>query len=287
MTYDYRSELARVRTYYTGDPLQKRFSALICGGIGTGKTYLLRTARFPVHIDSFDPGGTKCLKPWIDKGLIIADTSFEDEDPFNPSQWARWMKAIELRFKINYFNYFGTYAIDSSTKWQDAAMNAQLALAGRAAQAPQRNHDYVPTKVNMVNYINKLMKIPCDFILTGHFREDEEILAIDTKTGIEKKKVEYRYLTIGQAATTIPLLFDEIYVLQTRETSKGLEHELLIEAQGKYTARSRLKSNGKLDAVEPANIKELLKKIGLTWEDKPKLELDAPGPAPSTETTTQ
>jgi hypothetical protein len=272
MAYDAAKELERVKKYYEGDPLQKRFSLLLCGGIGTGKTYLLRTARFPVHIDSFDPGGTKCLKPWIDKGHIVVDTSFENEDPFKPTAWDRWKKVQEVRFKIGYFDLFGTYAIDSSTKWQDAAMNAQLKIANRLGQAPQRNHDYVPVKIDMVNYITKFMNIPCDFILNGHFKENEEILSIDTKTGITRKTVEYTYLTIGQAATTIPLLFDEIYVLQTKESSDGLVHELLIESQGKFTARSRLKSNGKLNAVEPANIKELLKKIGLTWEDKPKLE---------------
>jgi len=63
MSYDPRKELKRVTDYYNQDPLQKRFSAIISGDIEAGKTYLLSTARFPVHIDSFDPGGTKCLAP--------------------------------------------------------------------------------------------------------------------------------------------------------------------------------------------------------------------------------
>lgn len=270
MPYDYRNELKKVRDYYSGDPLQKRFSALICGDIGVGKTYLLRTARLPIHIDSFDPGGTKCLRPWIEKGHIVVDTSYENEDPFNPHVWAEWTKNQAIRFQIGYYEHFGTYAIDSSTKFQDAAMNFQLASAGKAGEAPRHRHDYNPTKVLITNYFSKFMSLPCDFILTGHFRENEELLSIDTSTGIERKIVEYRFMTIGQAAITIPLMFDEIYVLQM----KGRERELLLESQGKYIARSRLKSNGKLDVVEPANIRELLKKIGLQWEDKPKLEIE-------------
>ena len=70
MPYDALTELKRVKEYYNNDPLQKRFSAIICGETNTGKTYLLNTARFPIHIDSFDPGGTKCLDPWIKKGDI-------------------------------------------------------------------------------------------------------------------------------------------------------------------------------------------------------------------------
>lgn len=272
MTYDYRNELEAVKKYYEGDPLQKRFSALICGPIGIGKTYLLSTCRFPVHIDSFDPGGTKCLRDLINAGWVVADTSYENEDPFAPSAWERWVRRTELRFEIGYFNYFGTYCLDSSTKWQDAAMNFQLKSAGRVGQAPQHRHDYTPTKILMQNYTRKFMNIPCDYILTGHFRENEEILSIDRQTGIESKKVEYRYLTIGQAAVTIPLMFDEVYVMLAEATSSGTyDRKFLLESQGTYIARSRLKANGKLNAIEPANIKALLKKIGLPYENKPKL----------------
>ena len=274
MPYDYKNELKKVTDYYKGDSLQKRFSALVCSGIGSGKTYALSTARKPVHIDSFDPGGTKCLKPWIDKGEIIVDTEFENEDPFNPTAFALWKKKVDLRFQIGYFDHFGTFAIDSATKWMDAAMNAQLSLKGRTGEAPQRNHDYVPVKIDMQNYISKLMRLSCDFILNGHFKEDTEVLSVDTKTGIEKKKTQFRFLTIGKAAVTIPLQFDEIYVLETKETSKGYDRYFITEAQGQYIARSRLKSNGKLDVREPADYKALLKKIGLDWQDKPKLELE-------------
>ena len=65
MAYGPEEELKKVLDHYNGDPLQKRFSALICGAVGAGKTFLLRTARFPIHIDSFDYGGTKCLEKWI------------------------------------------------------------------------------------------------------------------------------------------------------------------------------------------------------------------------------
>jgi hypothetical protein len=274
VAYDYKQELKRVTEYYQGDPLQKRFSALIVGPSGVGKTFLLRTCRKPIHIDSFDPGGTKCLRDLIDSGDVIADTQWEADDPFNPTKFSRWKKAIELRLQIGYFKNFGTYVLDSASTWGDAAMNEQLGSAGHAAETPRRNHDYVPTKTAMQNYIRKLMSLPCDFILTGHLKENEEILSYDAATGIYRKNIEYRFLTIGQAVVTIPLLFDELYVMQTKDSAQGLKRELLIEAQGKYQARSRLKANGKLSPVEPADIKALLKKIGLAWEDKPRLEFE-------------
>jgi len=210
VAYDYTKELKKVKEYYDGDPLQKRFSALVTGETNAGKTYLLRTARKPIHIDSFDPGGTKCLRDLIKKGDVVADTQWESDDPFSPTTFANWKKAIDIRLKVGYFEHFGTYCIDSATTFGDAVMNSVLASKGRAGEAPQHRHDYNPQKVDMVNYIKKLMRIPCDFIMTGHLREIKKLIRIDPKTGIATEDIKYRFLTTGQAVVTIPLLFDEI-----------------------------------------------------------------------------
>jgi hypothetical protein len=273
MPYDYQQELKRVKDYYDQDPLQKRFSALVTGETNAGKTFLLRTARKPVHIDSFDPGGTKCLRDLIKSGDVIADTQWEADDPFNPDKFAKWMKAIDVRFQIGYFKHFGTYCIDSATTFGEAVMNYQLASRGSAGEAPRRNVDYVPQKTLMSNYIKKLMAIPCDFILTGHLKEIRKLISIDAKTGIAHEEIKYRFFTTGQAVITIPLLFDEIYVL-TGDDSRGRtpKRKMLIDSLGTYIARSRLKAKGLLDATEEPDIKGILKKIGLDWADKPKLK---------------
>lgn len=274
MAYDYTEELKRVKSYYNGDQLQKRFSALVTGETNAGKTFLLRTARKPIHIDSFDPGGTKCLRDLIEKGDIVADTQWEADDPFKPDKFAEWMKAIDIRLKIGYFDHFGTYALDSATTWGDAVMNYQLAGRGQAGESPNWGKDYVPQKTYMQNYIKKLMRIPCDFILTGHLRENRKVLSIDPKTGITRDEVNYRFYTTGQAVVTIPLLFDEIYVITgTDGRGRAPERKMLIDSLGTYIARSRLKANGKLDAVEEPDIKKLLKKIGLDWSDKQRLDI--------------
>ena len=282
MPYDPREELKRVKEYYSNDPLQKRFSALITGGTGSGKTFLLRTARMPVHIDSFDPGGTKCLKTWIDKGDIVADTRWENEDPYNPTVFKKWMEETDKRIQFRYFDMFGTYALDSLTTFGDAAMNFQLVdplkkdgsheKTSRAGEPPQYRKDYTPQKVHVVNRIKKLMTLPCDFFLMAHLNTIEEVMSF-TKQGEAIKKTIYRVLVTGQAVVTVPLQFDELYVLLGKETSTGVHRELLIDAQGKYVARSRLKREGKLGVHEEADVRKLLQKIGLRWEDKPKLEV--------------
>ncbi len=269
MAYDAKTELDRVKKYYANDPLQKRFSAIISGETNTGKTFLLRTARLPIHIDSFDPGGTKCLSDLIQKGDVVVDTKWENENPFKPSAFAEWMKTTEIRFETKYFEQFGTYCIDSLTTFSTAVMNHQLGLKSRAGEAPQHRVDYQPQKVLIENYIRKLMNLSCDFILTGHLKEEEELLFIDPKTGIKKTDIKYRLFITGQAVITIPLLFDELYVLIGKGSPP--KREMLIDSLGKYIARSRLKADNKLLFSEEPDIKKLLKKVGLKWEDKSRL----------------
>ena len=272
MAYDYKNELEKIRKYYEGDPLQKRFSALITGETNAGKTYILRTARKPIHIDSFDPGGTKCLRDLISSGDVIADTQWEDEDPYSPNAFAKWMKAIDMRIQIGYFNNFGTYCLDSATTFGEAVINYEMEGKGRAGEVPQHRKDYNPQKVYMTNYIKKLMRLPCDFILTGHLREIKKLIHLDTSTGVAKEDIKYRFLTTGQAVVTIPLLFDEIYVIIGEEGRTEPKRKMLIDSVGTYNARSRLKMNGLLKSVEEPDIKALLKKVGMPCEDKPRLD---------------
>lgn len=270
MAYDAAAELKKVREFYASDKMQKRFSAIITGETNAGKTYLLRTARFPIHIDSFDPGGTKCLKDLIDSGDIIADTQWETEDPFNPKVYVEWKKVNEIRLKIGYFEQFGTYCIDSLTTFAQAAMNFQLGMKNDAGGVPQHRRDYNPQKVEIENRIRRLMNLPCDFIITGHLRETRDLRSVDKSSGIKYEEVRYRLHITGQAVVTIPLLFDELYVIKGK--GENPRREMLIDSLGEYVARSRLKGNGKLSASETPDIKALLKKAGLEWEDKPKLD---------------
>jgi len=268
--YDAKAELEKVKKHYSQDPLQKRFSALVTGETNSGKTYLLRTARRPIHIDSFDPGGTKGLTDLIKSGDVVVDTTYESEDPYAPTAYAEWKKINELRLDIGYFNQFGTYCIDSLTTFSDAVMHYQLNLADRAGQSPIFNVDYTPQKVEIENRVRRLMNLSCDFILTGHLERIAKLRSIDKK-GIRNEEVIYRLMITGKAVISIPLLFDELYVL--RGTGVNPRREMLIDSLGEYIARSRYKALFKDDPgghIEP-DLKEFLKKAGLEWQDKSRL----------------
>jgi len=276
MTYTYKNELANIKKYYEGDHLQQRYSLLLTGHKGSGKTSILRTCRKPIHVDSFDPGGTRVVKDMISAGDVIADTRFEDDDPMEPTRFEKWKHSVDKRLALKYYNLFGTYMLDSATTWGMSVMAYHLHQRSAAGTIPKwKEGDCTLQKNDMINYIKKLMRIPCDFILTGHLREHEEIISVDKSTGIVRKKYSYLFYTTGQAVVTIPLLFDELYVLAMVDTSEGLKRKLLLESTGQFHASSRLKGIGRLEAEELPDIKAILKKIGLSWEDKPKLDFES------------
>lgn len=258
MPLDIKTEINKIKEFYANDPKQSTFNLLLVGESGSGKTFMSRTARKPVHIDSFDVGGTKCVRKWIEKGEIIADTRWESEDPLKPSEFKSWKKEFEYRLTSGYFNHFGTYWLSSGTSWSDAIMNYVLAKAGIAGEAPRFTKDYTPQKVMIRNYISKMLNLPCDFIFEGHLKLVED----------PDKGTVFRFMTTGQGMITIPLMFDEIYVTAPKETSSGIEYRLLTKSTGTYLARSRLAADGLLDTYERADIKHILKKVGMPYKDK-------------------
>jgi len=265
---DARIEAQKLRTLYNDDPRQQSFRALITGETGSGKTYLLRTARKPVHIDSFDPGGTLGLQDEIVKGNIVVDTRYEREDREHPTMFREWVKNFEHRVRSKYFESFGTYCLDSSTLWAESIMNHVLLQDNRPGTAPKFTRDYVPQKVQIQNCMRRILDLPCDVIVTGHLQgvfeskvvEGEEVRVL---TGM-------RYMTTGQGMILIPLMFDELWVSISKERGSGTEYKLVTSKYQLYQAKTRIGA-GKFSTLENPDIKELLKKCGRNIEDKPKL----------------
>jgi hypothetical protein len=261
---DIKKEVQELKKLYDERPRKGNFTALLLGESGSGKTWVTRTARLPIHYDMFDPGGDTNLDDLIANGKAIVDMRWTEENPKKPSVFKDWEKVTEERFKSGYFNQFGTIVLDSATTWSEAIMNQVLKDAGIPGDAPRWAHDYVPQKVKITNWIKRFMSEPisCDFFLTGHLEGIK-----DEVTG----RMSYRFMTTGKAQVTIPLLFDEIYVLDPKGGQKDVEYRILTKATGTHLARSRMAKEGYLNTYEEANIKQLLKKCKRTITDKPLL----------------
>lgn len=262
MPLDIKLEVEQLRTKYQNDPLQGKTNILLTGESGTGKSYLLSTAPFPVHVDSFDPGGTQGLRTFINSGDIVADTAYEDEDPMKPTAFKLWKETFSRRLKSGYFNHFSTYCLDSATTWCDAILNYIQFKRGAPASIPEWNKDYHPQKVEIRNCLREVLNLPCHVLITGHLEPQ--------KDG-EGNIVARRFIMVGKGAVTIPLLFSETWVTEVRGSGDKAEYFIRTSSSGMYQAKSRLSAGGILSAREPANLREIFKKSGLNYEDKAKI----------------
>ena len=264
MPIDVRVEAEELRSMYKKSPRQDYSSVLLTGESGTGKTTLLKTCPFPIHVDSFDPTGTKSVRDYIEKGHIIPDIRYEDEDPMNPTAFKSWMREFEARRVGKYFEAIGTYMIDSASTFVDAIMNYVQNNPGGsgAGKVPVWNKDYHPQKVLIKNWLRKCMNLPCHFILTGHLEPQKDK---------EGNIIAKRFLMAGKGAIVVPLLFDEIWVTDSKETSSGVEYFIRLVNNGMLLARSRLAGTGCLDAIEKPNFRNIIKKAGMNYKDKPAI----------------
>ena len=253
-----RKEAEEIQRAYKEDPRAKTFNAIVYGGLGTGKTSLLKTCRKPLHVDSFDPGGTKVLDG--EEG-IYNDIKWEVEDPYRPTVAVDWDRKFHQRRKMGYFESLGTYALDSTTTWAQDIMYEIMKKAGRAGGVPYQQ-DWLPQMTVIENAMRYFLALPCDCILICHDDYDK-----DEATG----RMFVHPMLTGKLKRRIPLLFDELYYAQTKETAKGLEYQLLTRNTGLYQARTRLGKGGELSMYEEPNIKKILAKVGLDTSDKPLL----------------
>jgi hypothetical protein len=273
---DIKAEAQKLQQMYVEDPKQNSFNLLLLGESGSGKTTLCSTARAPIHIDSFDPGGTKALMPMVKEGKAIIDSRWESEDPTKPAlkkssgapgmeqAYPEWKKEFIRRVNMGYFEHMGTYILDSCTTWSLAIMNWVLNKDGMIGQAPRFTKDYGPQKIEIQNMIKVMLDLPCDFIMTGHLESDK-----DEVSG----RIKYKFMTTGKAEVIIPLQFDEIWTcIAEQKGMTNVDYKVLTAKNGAYPGSSKLAKLGDFKVFEEPNIKELLKKAKRPYLDKPLLK---------------
>jgi len=247
------TELEAIRTRYSNSTKQKKYNFLVYGNMGSGKSYSLRTARKPILIHSFDPGGTKGLREYIEAGDVLVDERWEiSETVSNPTIYRDWSAEITRLANGGFFNTVGTFVIDSLSTFMDA-LSWNIASKKGRTEGLLAIQDYSVLWNTLKTVISQCACLPCDFIMTGHIAEDK-----DEVTGRKSTSVNVP----GQAKTKLFTLFDEVYTAISTETSKGIEYKFLTANNGVYQARTRL-GVGKFSTYEPQDFTALLKKGGV------------------------
>jgi len=263
MALDIIAEVAKLKEMYKLKVGTGRFDGIVYGDKGSGKSSIYKTARKPVFVDSFDPGGTTVLRDEIEKGTIVVDNRWEREDPLHPTAFAEWDKEFHRRKRDGFFDAFATYGIDSFTTLSIAAMNEVLRKRGRAGGVPSTGagdeNDYVLQMLYLENALAGVFSLPCDLIITAHPEADK-----DDTTG----RIFVGPMITGKAKIRIPLLFSELYYAKAEATKDGVTYSLLTKLTGTFKASSRLSNKGQLEMYEEPNIKKILKKCGLPDTDK-------------------
>lgn len=260
MPLDIKKTLDEIQAQYTKRPASNSINVLLLGDRGTGKTSLLQTGRMPLLVDSFDPGGTKVFrKELIGKSIFIRN--YEEDRSTKPTEYARWEAQWEKDCRDGLLDGIGTYAIDSFTTFLQALGSETAKKKGRLTS----NDGILAIQDYQVigNVLRDIVKIcsskGCDFVLTGHLETDK-----DDETGVIRSTLK----TFKSMKVDIPLLFDETWVMQTKEGSKGIDYKVLTRNTGRIAASTRMGSGGKFEALEEPDIKKLLRKAGMSDKDK-------------------
>jgi len=262
----FQKEALELQRIYASDNRGETFRGIIAGKQGSGKTTLALTCPAPVHIDSFDPGGTLVLKEAIEAGTILADVRFEGEDPDDPKMFKTYIASLDRRLRAGYFDHIGTYILDSLTTFGAAALNTvikeRVNKGKHTSYVPQKD-DWFPQMTYLSRCIRKIAALPCHVLLLAHEKP------IKDKEG---NLLGYELLVTGNLQQLIPILFSELYILETKETPEGVKRALMTMSSGMHTAKSRLGRGGRFDKYEQPDIKHLLKKAGLPALDKAQPE---------------
>lgn len=253
------------KALHAKDPRTNTFNAIIFGPPKIGKSSIISTCRAPILVHSFDPGGTKVLKKDIEKGRVEVNSSFEREDPFKPWVFKDWVEEMKTLDKDGYFDYLGTFVMDSTTTWAQNIMYEVIRQAAasdkkkirRAGGHPHEN-DWLPQMQHIENWMRIFTGLSCDCVLIGHSDtpRDRDSGRTTGDTGL---------MITGKLRTKIPALYDEVYFM----TEKSGKRKLQTTTRGGVQSGTRLGHGGLLDEYEEPNIKNILKKVGSDWKDKP------------------
>lgn len=261
-----KKHITSLRDLYNQDLSRKRLRLCLYGEKGHGKTTAVLTARKPIYLQSFDPGGA--MLPQADKlvkeGNLVVDTRWESLDTKDPSVLVKWLDSMKELERGGLFQQCGTFVLDSLTFWSEFLMAKIIGDDSKNKTDVPQLQNYVPFQITFVNIMKGFYNLPCDVVITAHISTED-----DDVTGTRRTALNL----IGRTTSSkVMAAFSELWVAKKRVTSAGPSYRILTQGDGFYEASTRIGS-GLFTGEQDPDITQLLLKAGWNWEEKPPLEV--------------
>lgn len=269
MSLDIQTSLAEIDEMYANAGADTTLGALISGEGGVGKTAMCCTAPKPILFYQFDPKGSIVIERRLKNTEKKIVPLWADQSQ-SPTEWKKFLDLTDKHMELGIFDLFATVVVDSLTFALEACthyvanMAPKLKLEKNYTERPRNIPfigDYRIIYQELMDRIKRFSAFNINLIFTSHIETEADEITGEIKSNI----LAYRKLK-----GLIPPMFTEKYVIVTKPRSGQIaERILLTQPRGRYMASSQLG----LDPEEKPDFREIMKKSGLNFKDKPLLDV--------------
>lgn len=127
------------------------------------------------------------------------------------TMYTEWEKDFDTKMKDGFFDQFDWLGMDSCTTFLDLIMDRILTLNGRYGTWPHQD-DWGPQMIAFKNVVRAWTSMNKGIYFTGH---------LETKQDDNTKRIWEKPMMTGRLRDQIPLLFSDIFTLETETDKDG------------------------------------------------------------------
>lgn len=201
------------------------YKVMALGQTGSGKTTQFLTLPGKKFIYLFDPNALLSLRGYdVDYEEFLPDVmnldvkSLSKDNKGKPvmkrraaDTYRNWESDFETKIDSGFFDPYDWIGFDSFTTLADMVMDEVLQINNRPDSWPQQD-DYGPQMLTLKNITRTLTSLGKNIYFTGHMEMKQDELT---------KKIYNTPIMTGRLKATLPLLFSEIFVLETTTNKDG------------------------------------------------------------------